>query len=134
MCSRYRHPIWPGRPHRNVTPLKSPLRAFGDKSAMADLVRDVFLAFARVHVLHHASEERIFGVGMMKELARHGYRLGPGTLYPLLHRMAEDGLLVSEVEVIAGKARRYYVITRKGRAALDRLRPKLRELWAEAGS
>jgi PadR family transcriptional regulator, regulatory protein PadR len=101
---------------------------------MADLVRDVFLAFARVHVLHHASEERIFGVGMMKELARHGYRLGPGTLYPLLHRMAEDGLLVSEVEVIAGKARRYYVITRKGRAALDRLRPKLRELWAEAGS
>lgn len=101
---------------------------------MADLVRDVFLAFARIHILHHANEERIFGVGMMKELARHGYRLGPGTLYPLLHRMAEAGLLASEVEVIAGKSRRYYVITRKGRAALDRLRPKLRELWTEAGS
>ncbi len=101
---------------------------------MADLVRDVFLAFARVHILHHANEERIFGVGMMKELARHGYRLGPGTMYPLLHRMAEDGLLVSEVEVMAGRSRKYYVITRKGRAALDRLRPKLRELWAEAGS
>jgi DNA-binding PadR family transcriptional regulator len=101
---------------------------------MADLVRDVFLAFARMHILHHAGEEKIFGVGMMKELARHGYRLGPGTLYPLLHRMAEDGLLVSEVEVIAGKSRKYYVATRKGRAALDRLRPKLRELWREAGS
>jgi PadR family transcriptional regulator, regulatory protein PadR len=101
---------------------------------MADLVRDVFLAFARVHILYHANEEKIFGVGMMKELARHGYRLGPGTLYPLLHRMAEDGLLASEAAVIAGRSRRYYVITRKGRAALDRVRPKLRELSREAGS
>jgi hypothetical protein len=47
---------------------------------VTDVVRDVFLAFARVHILHHASEERVFGVGMMKELARHGYKLGPGTL------------------------------------------------------
>ena len=54
---------------------------------MTRMVRDVFLAFARVHILHHAAEEPIFGVGMMKELARHGYRLGPGTLYPLLHRL-----------------------------------------------
>ena len=34
-------------------------------------MRDVLLAFARVHVLHHAAEERIFGAGMMEELHRH---------------------------------------------------------------
>jgi PadR family transcriptional regulator, regulatory protein PadR len=99
---------------------------------MADLVRDVFLAFARVHILHHAAEERIFGVGMMKELARHGYRLGPGTLYPLLHRLKEDGLLLSETTVVDGKTRKYYVITRKGHLALNRIRPKLSELVREA--
>jgi DNA-binding PadR family transcriptional regulator len=101
---------------------------------MAELVRDVFLAFARVHILHHAAEERIFGVGMMKELARHGYRLGPGTLYPLLHRLEEDGVLASETTVVDGRARKYYVITRKGRQALNRIRPKLGELVREASS
>ena len=99
---------------------------------MADFVRDVFLAFARMHILHHAHEEQIFGVGMMKELARHGYRLGPGTLYPLLHRMVTDCLLSSEIAVVGGKSRRYYVITQKGRMALRRIRPKLEELALEA--
>lgn len=98
---------------------------------MSDVVRDVGLAFARLHVLHHAHEEPIFGVGMMRELARHGYRLGPGTLYPLLHGMELDGLLKSKSQVVAGKARKYYTITRRGRAALNRLRPKLKELVDE---
>jgi hypothetical protein len=49
---------------------------------MTDSVRDIFLAFVRVHVLHHATHERIYGAGMSVELARHGYRLPPGTLYP----------------------------------------------------
>ena len=98
---------------------------------MASFVRDVFLAFARVHILHHADEERIFGTGIMTELARHGYRLGPGTLYPLLHRLEEDGLLSSETSLVAGKSRKYYVITAKGRLALKKLRVKVDELARE---
>ena len=98
---------------------------------MTRMVRDVFLAFARVHILHHAAEERIFGVGMMKELARHGYRLGPGTLYPLLHRLESDKLLSSLTRVEAGKSRKYYVITRKGALALKQIRAKLAELSRE---
>jgi DNA-binding PadR family transcriptional regulator len=94
-------------------------------------MRDVLLAFARVHVLHHAAEERIFGAGMMEELRRHGYRLTPGTMYPLLHRLQDDGLLAVETEVVAGKLRKYYTITRKGRIALERIRPKLAELAEE---
>ena len=102
-----------------------------NESAVADPVRDVFLALARIHILYHADKERIFGVGMMKELARHGYKLGPGTLYPVLHRMEADGLLASDSEVVNGKTRKYYVVTRKGRQALDRIRPKLAELIRE---
>jgi PadR family transcriptional regulator PadR len=99
---------------------------------MTDTVRYILLAFVRVHVLHHAVSERVYGAGMAEELARHGYRLSPGTLYPLLHRLEQDGLLVSESEVVAGKMRKYYVATEHGRAALIELRPRLAELVGEA--
>lgn len=98
---------------------------------MTDTVRDILLAFVRVHVLHHAVSERIYGVGMAEELAHHGYQLSPGTLYPLLHRLEQDGLLVSESQVVAGKVRKYYTATAQGREALDALRPRLAELVEE---
>jgi DNA-binding PadR family transcriptional regulator len=98
---------------------------------MSNPLRDVFLAFARVHILHHASEEKIFGVGMTRELARHGYELGPGTLYPLLHRMEDEGLLDAETTTVDGKSRKYYSITRKGRSVLASIKPKLGELVRE---
>lgn len=69
---------------------------------------------------------------MAQELARHGYQISPGTLYPLLHRLEQDGLLTSESEVVAGKARKSYVATDKGRQALAALQPKLAELTGEA--
>jgi DNA-binding PadR family transcriptional regulator len=94
-------------------------------------MRDILLAFARVHILHHAGEERIFGLGMMEELSRHGYRLGAGTMYPLLHRLHADGLLSVQSEVINGKRRKYYTITRKGRVTLEGIKPKLAELAGE---
>ncbi|MBI2301644.1 MAG: hypothetical protein HYU66_22310, partial [Armatimonadetes bacterium] len=46
---------------------------------MTDYTRDIFLAFVRVHILHHACEAPIYGVEMITELARHGYQLSPGT-------------------------------------------------------
>ena len=98
---------------------------------MVDFVRDVLLAFARVHILFHASEQPIFGTGMMIELRRHGYALGPGTIYPLLHRLEADRLLVRRVKVEGGKARKYYALTRRGQAELDAIRPRLAELAEE---
>jgi DNA-binding PadR family transcriptional regulator len=99
---------------------------------MTDTVRDIFLAFVRVHILYHAAHERIFGAGMAEELGRHGYTLSPGTLYPLLHRLELDGLLVSESEVVGGKVRKYYTSTDRGREVLAEIRPKLSELVGEA--
>ncbi|MFO1315760.1 MAG: PadR family transcriptional regulator [Burkholderiales bacterium] len=95
------------------------------------ILRDVLLAFVRVHVLHHASEGRIYGVEMMEELRRHGYAIGPGTLYPLLHALEEDGALTSATEVVAGKQRRYYRTTRAGDRLLAALRDKISELVDE---
>jgi len=39
----------------------------------------------RLHILHHAAEEELYGHWMIEELGRHGYRVSPGTLYPMLH-------------------------------------------------
>jgi len=45
--------------------------------------RDRYSGLIRFHVLHHAAEGPIFGLGMVEEVARHGYRISPGTLYPI---------------------------------------------------
>lgn len=49
------------------------------------------LAFIKIHILHHACKEEIYGVGMMEELGRHGYKIGPGLLYPTLAKMEKTG-------------------------------------------
>ena len=79
------------------------------------LIRMFFGGFVRMHVLYHAVKEPIFGVEMMEELARHGYDVGAGTLYPMLHQLEEVGYLTSHTEVIAGKQRKYYRATPEGR-------------------
>jgi DNA-binding PadR family transcriptional regulator len=89
------------------------------------------VGFIRLHILHHASEEPIFGLGILRELQRHGYELSPGTLYPMLHRMEHRGLLRSEKELVAGKIRRLYRITESGRETLCEAREKVRELFGE---
>jgi DNA-binding PadR family transcriptional regulator len=73
----------------------------------------------------------VFGLGMMEELNRHGYRLGPGTMYPLLHGMEKREWLKSTMEQVAGRNRRVYVATRTGRQALKRGQERVQELIEE---
>lgn len=89
------------------------------------------MAFVRVHVLHHAAVGPVFGLEMIEELRQHGYTIGPGTLYPLLHKLEDAGCLRSRHEVVNGKQRKYYVTTAKGKRALLDLRKKIRELVRE---
>jgi DNA-binding PadR family transcriptional regulator len=68
---------------------------------------------------------------MMEELAHHGYRIGPGTLYPLLHGLERSGLLKSVLKNVSGHSRRVYKITATGRKALDKAKVKVDELHHE---
>lgn len=95
------------------------------------ITRGVFLAFVRVHVLHHAAEGPIFGLEMIEELRHHGYSIGAGTLYPILHNLENAGCLRSKQEVVNGKQRKYYAATAKGRRALVAVRKQIRELVDE---
>ncbi len=85
----------------------------------------------RLHVLHHVADREVNGAWMAEELGRHGYKISPGTLYPTLHRMEEEGLLVSRREVRAGRSVRLYGITDVGRTALVGERAVLAELASE---
>jgi DNA-binding PadR family transcriptional regulator len=95
------------------------------------LTRDFFLGFIKVHVLHHAAEEPVYGLAMIEELRRHGYVLSPGTLYPVLHGLETAGYLTREERKVEGKVRKYYSITASGQAALAEARARIRELVDE---
>jgi DNA-binding PadR family transcriptional regulator len=96
---------------------------------MAD--RDTFPDLIRLHILHHAARAPVYGLWIIEELARHGYRLSAGTLYPLLHRLESRGYLQSFERRAGGRVRRFYRATARGRAALARARGKVRELFSE---
>ncbi len=87
--------------------------------------------FVRIHILHHAAEFPVHGAWMIEELSHHGYRLSPGTLYPILHSMERAGYLKSRHVPGAGAARRVYRCTARGLRALESVRAKLRELASE---
>ena len=95
------------------------------------LAREFLLGFWKIHILHHAADGRgVYGQWMLEELRRHGYRLSPGTLYPVLARMAQRGWLKA-VEPKRVRDARVYRITPAGADVLSRLRSALDELQHE---
>ena len=93
--------------------------------------RDLYSGLIRLHILHHASKRPVFGVWFIDELARHGYKLSPGTLYPLLHGLEAKGYLSSTKEREGKRLRRLYQATPLGRKALVAARQKVSELFGE---
>ena len=69
-----------------------------------------------------------YGYALIDELSRHGLEIEQGTLYPLLRRLEEQGLLESEWNVEGSRPRRYYVISPAGRELLCQLQEDWRQL------
>ncbi|WP_205781296.1 PadR family transcriptional regulator [Microbacterium sp. Gd 4-13] len=88
--------------------------------------RDLLSGFVRMHILYHASQEEVYGVWLIDELAHHGYRLSAGTLYPMLHKMVKDGYLTVRSERDGRTVRKLYTATEKGRAGLAVARERVR--------
>jgi PadR family transcriptional regulator PadR len=103
-----------------------------DEDKLEDrILRKLFLGFIQIHILHHAKEHPIFGLWMLEELKEHGYNISAGTLYPILHNMESDGLLVKEEQKVEGKIRKYYTTTNKGETVLIEARNRAYELFKE---
>ena len=95
--------------------------------------KEILLAFWKVHILHHASLHPIYGQWMLTELRQHDFDLSPGTLYPLLERMAAHGWLRAAPRRASAPrtARREYTLTREGARELAALRKSVAELHRE---
>lgn len=93
--------------------------------------QDLYSGLIRLHILHHAAEGEVFGLWMIEELGRHGYKLSAGTMYPLLHSLERRGLLKSSEKREGKRYRRLYRITPAGRKALSAAKKKVTELFAE---
>ena len=96
------------------------------------VVREFLQGFWKIHILHHAEKEGVYGQWMLEELRHHGYHLSPGTMYPMLARMARHGWLRA-TEPERSKAARMYRLTPKGAEVLHRIRESLGELSGEVG-
>lgn len=96
-----------------------------------DVLRDFQRGAVRLHVLHHAAHQAVSGAWLSVELARHGYAISPGTLYPLLHDLEDQGLLTSAQRTEDGRVLRYYAATASGRSVLARARHAVAELAEE---
>lgn len=94
-------------------------------------VKEFLRGAVRLHILHHAAREPVHGAWMSTELTRHGYSISPGTLYPTLHRMEDEGLLTSTTEVVGGRTRRVYRATEAGLSELAEARRAIAELADE---
>lgn len=93
--------------------------------------KELYGGLIRLHLLHHAAEEPIFGLGIIEELRRHGYEISAGTLYPMLHGLEKKGYLTSRQERTGRRSRRVYELTELGRVALIEARAKVKELFGE---
>lgn len=93
--------------------------------------QDLLSGLIRIHILYHACHEPVFGLGMMEELLRHGYKMSAGTLYPMLHGLERRGLLRSEEVRMGRRNRRVYRATVEGRQALAQAKEKVKILLGE---
>ena len=84
-----------------------------------------------VMVLRLLAEKPMYGYQIVKELQARSegyFDLEQGTLYPALHRLEKDNLVESQWEVVEdGPSRKYYHITDKGRAELEKSAKQWRE-------
>ena len=67
-----------------------------------------------------------YGYSLRQALADEGMPIEEGTLYPLLRRLEEQGLLASDWRIEDGPPRRYYTLSTKGK----RLYADLTESWS----
>jgi DNA-binding PadR family transcriptional regulator len=88
--------------------------------------------FVELHILYHASEGPIYGLWLLEELARHGYRFNASQLYPKLHRLERQGMLRHRGEIVDGRVRKYYRMTARGRRYWLAMKRRLLELVSEA--
>jgi len=73
----------------------------------------------------------VYGYQLSKEIKSHSsdiFEFAEGTLYPLLYRLEDNGLVESFIQkTSSGKDRRYYQLTPQGVVALEEKTPEIQQ-------
>jgi DNA-binding PadR family transcriptional regulator len=72
-------------------------------------------------------ERDMYGYSMVKQLEEKGYTVEENTLYPLLRRLEKKGLIKSKWDISKDRPRKFYVITKDGKA----VRTQLLAIWRQ---
>lgn len=91
-----------------------------------NLIQELRRGVIVLAVLAQLQEEQ-YGYEVIKLLGERGLEVDQGTLYPLLRRLENQGLLESRWDVEDSRPRRYYRISEQGKAIL----PRLRDEWSK---
>jgi PadR family transcriptional regulator, regulatory protein PadR len=77
-----------------------------------------------------ANKKRVYGLEILETLKYLDLPIKEGTLYPLLNRMASDGVLSSEWETenVSGHPRKFYSLAHDGRAILNEMQKEFDKL------
>ena len=86
-----------------------------------DYISDLLRGSTDSLLLALVGESPKYGYSIIKEIEKRTegeLRFKEGTLYPALHRLEEDGLIMGEWVSVKGMERRYYSLTERGAEVL----------------
>jgi PadR family transcriptional regulator, regulatory protein PadR len=90
--------------------------------------REFQRGFIKLYALWRASKGETYGVEIIEEMRRLGFKVSPGTLYPVLHTLLEERDLAVTERIVNGKIRKCYRATAKGREEAEEIIERLNRL------
>jgi PadR family transcriptional regulator PadR len=102
---------------------------------MADYQKQIHKSFwqgmVKLVILHQTSSRPVYGGMLSKYLRKQGYKISPGSLYPLLHSLEREGYLRSHIKLYKGRVRKYYEATLIGQSCLNELQQQFNGIVRE---
>lgn len=90
--------------------------------------REFQRGFIKLYALWRASNGETYGVQIIEEMRKLGFKVSPGTLYPVLHTLLEEKDLTLTDRIVNGKVRKCYRATSKGREEAEEVVERLSRL------
>ena len=90
--------------------------------------REFTRGFVKLYALWRASQAETFGMQIIEEMRELGFKVSPGTLYPILHALLEERDVNQTNRLVNGKIRKCYRATSKGRKEADEVIERLTSL------
>lgn len=89
-------------------------------------VKQIKKGILKILILKLLQQEKKYGYELLVEMSKKSkgfFKVKEGTLYPILYKLEDDGLVISEWEIPHDKMRvkKYYSITQKGKDELKEL-------------